>query len=96
MEVSRLRTRKERFRSDLFVERYFTSIVIGRESYESGEEKPMLVGEEKPMLVGEFLVVWPEPIRITKSFGLNLAMKKNFGQYYDDNGVQNPVSFQGK
>lgn len=48
------------------------------------------------MLVDEFLVVWPEMIRIAKEYGLELVLKKNFGQYYDDNCADKPVSLAGK
>jgi hypothetical protein len=48
------------------------------------------------MLVDEFLVVWPEMIRIAKEYGLELVLKKNFGQYYDDNCAEKPVSLAGK
>lgn len=50
---------------------FYLKEAIGRESYE--------FGEEKPMLVDEFLIVWPKMIEIAKDYGLNLVMKKNFG-----------------
>jgi len=67
---------------------FYLKEAIGRESHE--------FGEEKPMLVDEYLVVWPELIRVAKDYGLELVMKKNFGQYYDDNCGEHPVSLQGK
>ena len=49
---------------------FYLKEAIGRESHQ--------FGEEKPMLVDEYLVVWPELIRVAKDYGLKLVLKKNF------------------
>ena len=66
---------------------FYLKEAIGRESHE--------FGEEKPMLVHEYLVVWPELIKVAKDYGLELVMKKNIGHYYDDHCAENPVSLTG-
>ena len=54
-----------------------------------GKETTM---DDRPKLVDEFLVIFEVLERIAKEYGLNLGMKKNFRQYYDDMCSEEPVS----
>ena len=47
---------------------------------------------DAPKMVDEFLVIFPVLIKIAREYGLNLVMKKNFRQYFDDMTSENPAS----
>lgn len=63
---------------------FYLMEAIGKETYANGDNRPKMVDE--------YLVVFDVLVKIAKEYKLNLVMKKNFRQYYDDMCSPNPVS----
>ena len=54
----------------------------------------MMETETRPKLVDEFLVIFEILEKIALEYDLELVMKKNFRQYYDDMCSEHPASEQ--
>ena len=57
---------------------------IGKETHANADNRPKMVDE--------YLVIFDKMVEVAKEFGLNLVMKKNLKQYYDDMCSEEPES----
>jgi hypothetical protein len=55
-------------------------------------KETMMYEDKRPKMVDEYLVIFDVMVKIAKEYGLNLVMKKNFRQFYDDYTSPNPIS----